>query len=744
MKKKWLKIYGNTVSGKKGRWVVIFTWLLLAAVLNMTLPQANTQKNEMAANLESTSPSQQAKKVADMEFPATSGIPALLTWYKSTGMTNEDLSLIQKYSMELDKNPVNSQDSVVPFYQFPLPVLKQQLSQDGTTLILPVTFEKGTDKEIIADGLSAFKEKAESIFPQNPNKAKIVDKDKLLLRITGPAGISTDATALFSQGDLSLLFGTVAIVLILLLLIYRSPILALIPLLGVGIAYGVINPILGGIAKAGWVEFDSQALSIMTVLLFGAGTDYCLFLISQFRNHLLEEKDKLIAMKLSLKGASGAIAMSGLTVVFSLLMLLLSKYGAIHRFAIPFSLSILIMMLASLTLIPALLSIIGRASFYPFLPRTREMQEERAKKKGKTLLPPKNKQGIGFRLGNLIVKKPIHLMVITLLFLGVFAFFSAKIVYTYDTLSAFPKDMPSREGFNIISEHFNPGELAPVQVIVQTDGKTNTVKDDLEELTYVDLVSEGKKGAKNIDIISYNVEMNINPYSNKAMAHIPDLHKTVKNSLTSAGITNASQKVWIGGLTAEQYDTEQTTNQDSNIIIPIVLSIIAVLLLVYLRSITATAYLIGTVLLSYFSALGLGWVLLHYIFGVEAIQGFIPLYAFVFIVALGEDYNIFMISSIWKKSKRLPLFQAIKEGVSESGSVITSAGLILAGTFAILTTLPIQVLVHFGTITAIGVLLDTFIVRPLLVPSITVLLGEWAFWPSKKHFADGERTTANE
>lgn len=743
MKQKWLKIYGNTVSGKKGRWVVLITWLLLAAVINMALPQANSQKNEMAANLESTSPSQQAKKVAEKEFPATSGTPALLTWYKSTGMTNEDLTLIQKYSKELAKNPVNSQDHVMPLDQFPLPVLKQQLSQDGTTLLLPVTFKKGTDKGIIADGLSAFKEKAASIFPQNPNKTKIADKDRLLLRITGPAGISTDATALFSQGDLSLLFGTVAIVLVLLLIIYRSPILALIPLIGVGIAYGVISPILGGIAKAGWVELDSQALSIMTVLLFGAGTDYCLFLISRFRSHLLEENDKLTAMKLSLKGASGAIAMSGLTVVFSLLVLLLSKYGAIHRFAIPFSLSILIMMMASLTLIPALLSIIGRASFYPFLPRTREMQEERAQKKEKSLPPLKNKQGFGSRLGNLIVKKPLHLMVITLIFLGVFAIFSTKIVYTYDTLSSFPKDMPSREGFNIISEHFNPGELAPAQVIVQTDGKTNTVKDDLEKLTYVELVSEGRQGEKSSNIISYTIEMNVNPYSNKAMSHIPELRKRVENSLKSAGISNAVDKVWIGGLTAEQYDTEQTTNQDSNIIIPSVLSIIAVLLLVYLRSITATAYLIGTVLLSYFSALGLGWVLLHYIFNVEAIQGFIPLYAFVFIVALGEDYNIFMISSIWKKSKQLPLLQAIKEGVAESGSVITSAGLILAGTFAILTTLPIQILVHFGTITAIGVLLDTFIVRPLLVPSITVLLGKWAFWPSKKYIVAVKRNTEN-
>jgi RND superfamily putative drug exporter len=216
------------------------------------------------------------------------------------------------------------------------------------------------------------------------------------------------------------------------------------------------------------------------------------------------------------------------------------------------------------------------------------------------------------------------------------------------------------------------------------------------------------------------------------MSHIPNLRHKVKKSLQISGITNPSKKVWLGGLTAEQYDTMQTTNGDKNKIIPIVITIIAVLLLIYLRSITTTAYLIGTVLLSYFSALGLGWVLLHYVFGVNAIQGFIPLYAFVFIVALGEDYNIFLISTIWKKSKRLPFYQAIKEGVAESGAVITSAGLILAGTFAVLTTLPIQVLVHFGTITAIGVLLDTFIVRPLLVPSITVLLGKLAFWPAKR------------
>jgi RND superfamily putative drug exporter len=180
---------------------------------------------------------------------------------------------------------------------------------------------------------------------------------------------------------------------------------------------------------------------------------------------------------------------------------------------------------------------------------------------------------------------------------------------------------------------------------------------------------------------------------------------------------------------------------DAKLIIPVVIGLITLLLLVYLRSVVATVYLIATVILSYFSALGLGWIIIHYGLGAEAIQGAIPLYSFVFLVALGEDYNIFMISSIWQKRKQMPLKQAIKEGVGETSSVITSAGLILAGTFAVLATLPIQVLVQFGIITAIGVMLDTFIVRPFLVPAITTLLGKWAFWPGKQQIVTEEQST---
>ncbi|MNI56576.1 Membrane transport protein mmpL8 [compost metagenome] len=257
-------------------------------------------------------------------------------------------------------------------------------------------------------------------------------------------------------------------------------------------------------------------------------------------------------------------------------------------------------------------------------------------------------------------------------------------------------------------------------------------------LSYVSSVSDPQQGAVNKDIVGFDLEFKDNPYSLEAMSHVPALLKTAEQALVESGIgeAQAEDSVWVSGQTATQYDTKELGERDTDLIIPVVIGMITLLLLIYLRSVTATIYLVATVILSFFSALGLGWIIIHYVMGADAIQGAIPLYSFVFLVALGEDYNIFMISNIWKKRKRMPLKQAIAEGVNETGSVITSAGLILAGTFAVLASLPIQVLVQFGIITAIGVLLDTFIVRPFLVPAITVLFGRLAFWPGKHQELD--------
>lgn len=719
-----LEKMGRYVAGKRSKWITLAVWILIAVILSAVWPAVNKVTQNNAPNLGDEMPSVIAAQLAEEQFPSDAGIPALFVFKRDGGLTDADYGHLTSLTSHFTANPVAGQQLVVPFDKIPLPVLKGQASKDGSTIVLPFFFEKGLDSADITKAIDAIEAQMEKEFNENPFKQDLDKQGELSARVTGPAGISKDASGLFADADVSLLISTVLLVLILLLLIYRSPILAIIPLIAVGFAYIVTSPILGKLAEMGVITVDSQGISIMTVLLFGAGTDYCLFLISHFRQTLLEEKSKVKALVIAFRDSAGAIAMSGFTVVLSLLVLLFAKYGAVHRFAVPFSLSILIMAAASLTLVPALLAILGRASFFPFIPRTPEMLAA----KNKTPKQPRKSAGW---IGRVVTNRPWTVVLVTMVILVGLAVNALRVEYTVDLLSSFPESSQSRQGFSVIGDKFTPGELAPAKVMIDTEGKEVDLKSWLVDQPYISNVSEQAKGATNEAIQAVDIEFNINPYSNEAMSHIPEIQTLIAGKLKEQGISDADNKVWVSGLTATQYDTEHTNLRDTEVIIPIVIGLIALLLLVYLRSITAMIYLILTVVLSYFSALGLGWIIIHDFMGVSAIQGLIPLYAFVFLVALGEDYNIFLVSSIWRKSKEMPLKEAISQGVNETGSVITSAGLILAGTFAVLTTLPIQVLVQFGLIAAIGVLLDTFVVRPFLVPSITMLLGRVAFWPAK-------------
>jgi RND superfamily putative drug exporter len=718
------------VAGRKSKWITLLVWIVAVGVLTFVWPSVNSQVLNNAQNLPDDAQSVQAAAVAEQEFPGGSGTPALLVWHREGGLSQEDLVHIISLYGKLEQQPLEHQNFVPPLGQLPPQALQASLSEDGSTLVTPVLFEKSADSGQLGEAVTSLKNLVSEETGTDPSAAK-VESSELSLRVSGPVGISIDATGLFEDADVSLLIATVILVLVFLLLIYRSPVLALIPLVAVGFAYGVTSPLLGKMAQEGWITVDSQAVSIMTVLLFGAGTDYCLFLISRFRQMLKVEEHKGRALLSAITHSSGAIAMSGFTVVLALFALLLAKYGAYHRFAVPFSVSILIMGIASLTLVPALLAILGRKSFFPFIPRTPQMEAERAKAKGKPLPEPKTSRNKG--IGNFVVSRPWAIVGVTVVLLGVLASFSSGIKFTYDILSSFPEDMESREGFDLIGTQFTPGELAPAKLMIDTGGQADgeDFKVILGGLSYVDTVSDPQTGAVNKEILGFDIEFKDNPYSLEAMGHIPALQDTVEQALIDAGLDHPEDRVWISGQTATQYDTKELGERDTDLIIPVVIGLISLLLLIYLRSLVATIYLVATVILSFFSALGLGWIIIHYVLGADAIQGAIPLYSFVFLVALGEDYNIFMISNIWKKRKRMPLKQAIAEGVNETGSVITSAGLILAGTFAVLASLPIQVLVQFGIITAIGVLLDTFVVRPFLVPAITLLLGRWSFWPGK-------------
>lgn len=723
----WMKL-GDIVASAKARWATIFIWILLIGVFSYVWPQVNSQTTADNQLLPEDTMSVEANKITNKEFSNDAGTPLLLVWHREKKLDEADFEKIQELYKELDETPVDKQTFIPPFQDAPPQALAGSTSEDGKALITPVFFNEEASTAELQIALDQLEEKVSELFGEEVLQKDITDSH-LHVRFSGPVGIQTDAVSLFSNADVTLLITTVILVFVLLILLYRSPILAIVPLVAVGISYGIISPLLGFFAEKGWIVVDSQAVSIMTVLLFGAGTDYCLFLISRYRDELKQKEDKYIALKHAISGTGGAIMMSSMTTVVGLLSLGLAYYASYDRFAIPISLSIFIMGIAALTLLPAILALLGRFAFIPFIPRPEKMIQELENKKGKKIRRPKPSHRFGKKVGTFVTLKPWTIIVICIIVLGGLASFVPKMQFTYGLLGSFPDDMPSREGFTIIADHYPPGEIAPVNIIVDTNGHDISLKNDLEDHPYVEEVADPKQGANNDDIQQWEVTLSIDPYSTEAIESIPELQTIATNALKDADVKNANKSVWLGGETATLYDTEEVTNRDQALIIPVLLLIIAVLLFVYLKSIVAMFYLLATVVLSYLSALGIGWIVLHHFFGVAEIQGLIPLYAFVFLVVLGEDYNIFLVSSIWKKRKEMPLKQAISESVGETGSVISSAGLILAGTFSVLAILPLQVLVHFGAITAIGILLDTFIVRPLFVPAITTVLGRFAFWP---------------
>lgn len=729
MKKHPLERWGELMGGKTSRWVVLGLWIAFAVVLAMIFPQVNSVENFAGDDLPAEMMSIEANAIIDEEFSSDAGIPLLIVWYKEAGLETGDLENIQKLYAELAANPLPGQETLPPFDQMPVQALMGSLSENGASIVTPMFYSTSTNTDTLKENLAEITRITEEITGGNPYETNL-EEDTLHARFSGPVGISVDATELFKSADFQLMVATVVIILVILLLIYRSPILAIIPLIVVGIAFLVVSPLLGWMAESGLIDKDAQAVAIMIVLLFGAGTDYCLFLITRYRDKLLDEENKFRALEIAVRESTGAIVMSGLTVVIGLATLALADYGAFQRFAVPFSFGVLLTGFAVITLLPAVLAILGRAAFWPFIPRTVEMAKEHAVEKNKPYKEPKPNHRIMRAIGDFVTNKPWLVIIISGAILIALAFASTNIKYNYDLLSSFPEDMSSREGFALIEENFTPGELAPIKVIVDSKGAEVDITEDLAALPYIDLVSEMRTGENNAEIQLYEVDLNKNPYSNEAMDDVEQMKTDVAEILEAKGFTESP--LWIGGETSAQLDTKEVQSGDEKLIQPVMIVIIFFVLVVYLRALVTSIQLMVTVVVSFFAALGAGWLIIHGILGHESMASAIPLYSFVFIIALGNDYNIFMISDIWKNRKRgLSHKDSIAGGVASTGAVITSAGLILAGTFGVLASLPIQLLVQFGIVTAVGVLLDTFIVRPLLVPALLTVFGKFSYWPGK-------------
>lgn len=671
--------------------MTVAIWISIAIVLSIVAPSSNDYSvNNVSQLYPDSSPSEEAQQKVDEYFKEDDGIPAILV-FESDHITLDELSAVTDDLMNSDISYVKN---VIPLHLLPPEAAGTFFSDDNEAAFLPILFEEDLTSKEIKVGL----EEMHPILETYPDVNTYV---------TGPAGIAVDATDLFSRADLILLFSTVGIILVLLIFTYRSPLLALIPLLAAVFVYAVADRLLGLLGLSG-VELASQSLSIMMILLFAVVIDYSLFIFSRFREELKKHEDKYEAMKLAMREIGIPIFYSGSTILLAMLVLFAATFGDYKNFAPIFSIAVLVVMFSSVTLIPALFTLLGRRAFWPKIPKVGD-EEVRA-------------SSLWSKVGKFVSKKPILSVVVILVFLVISSINVFTITYEYNTMKSFPDDMPSRVGYDILENKFSKGALAPTTVIFEADEKV--AKEKQQEIANLleekELVGSVRVSNTTDDerVIQYDLTFEEDPYDVETMDALENMMKEGNELLAEA---NVNGEFYFAGETAASVDNRNVNNRDLVVIVIIETILIFAMLIFLTRSVKISILMISTILVSFLAALGLGTFLSGYIFDVHSISNRVPVYAFVFLVALGIDYNIFLVSRYLEEKKHYPVKEAVAKAVSHTGGVISSAGIILAATFAVLITQPVEVLYIFGFIVAIGILMDTFLIRGVLMPGLLIL-----------------------
>ncbi|MEA2480505.1 MAG: putative drug exporter of the superfamily, partial [Thermoleophilaceae bacterium] len=526
--------------------------------------------------------------------------------------------------------------------------------------------------------------------------------------------------------DTKLLLVTAVLVIFLLLAIYRAPLIALVPLIVVFFAYTVAQGFIYLYAQSG-ATVTQNATSILVVLMFGVGTDYCLLLVSRFREELHAEQDKHIAMQRALRRSGPAILASGLTVVASMLVLLFAEVGGIHSMGPASAIGIASALVAGLTLLPALLTILGRRGFWPRRRMVAWDPEHLAAER----------TGIWRKVGDRVLQRPALALAVTvaLFVAGGFGLLAYK--ESFSTTNVFKKKTESVEGFKALQKAVPAGTLDPTNVLIKSD--TGPVKTaDVEKaagrlaaVPGVDSISPApaqlKAGrferSRDGRIASINVIFKDDPYTTQAFDRVPVLRKSIAH--IAPGVRGL-----VGGGSATSYDFDKSNKRDLKVIVPIALLVIGLILGVLLRAVVAPLVLIASVVASFFGTLGLSVLFFRYVVGDPGVDNSLPTFAFIFLVALGVDYTIFLMSRIREEAARFGTREGTLRALTATGPVITSAGIILAGTFSVLMTLPVVFIFDLGFMVALGILLDTFVVRTIMVPAAIELIGDRIWWPS--------------
>jgi RND superfamily putative drug exporter len=686
---------------KEGR-VSRLRWLLPALLLILWLGSAaplsalgakltGLQENDIAAFLPDSAESTRVQELQP-QFQPTESIAALLLWEDADGIDQAALGNIAE-RLEEATRVAQDADALVGEASPPIP------SEDGEAVqaFLPLRPDLSDDLLPLVDDLRS-----------------AIELDGTDSFVTGPAGIFADFSAVFEGIDGLLLLAAFGVVLVILLVVYRSPILPLLVIATAGLALTAANAVAYLLADGGVITVNGQSQGIASILVVGAATDYGLLLVARFREELRQHESKYAAMRVALHRSWEPILASGATVILGVLCLLLSDLGSNRGLGPISAVSVAFAVLAALSFLPAALTLLGRAAFWPFRPR----------------YGSEAPQGRGwFRVARLVGRRPRRVLAASvgaLIAAAVFApTFDADGIPISDAIQGESNGVAGQEA---LGRHFDAGTGSPTVVLTPEDswGAVAETATAAEGVAAVIPFTGGPPGpgAEPVvvdGLVRLDVTLDVAPDSTAAV----DAVQTLRTTLDAA-----DPEAIVGGETASNLDARESGARDLRVIVPSVLVVITLVLALLLRSLAAPLLLVATVVLSVGATVGVAALLFENVFGFPGSDPAILLIAFVFLVALGIDYNIFLMTRAREESARHGTRDGVLRALAVTGGVITSAGLVLAATFGALSVLPLLFLAQMAFLVGFGVLLDTFVVRSLVVPAAVALVGDRVWWPS--------------
>ena len=728
------------VSSPRGKWATIALWVVVAGVLISQLPRLDeVTENEAALFLPSDAESTRAFELARERFPSQ-GTPVLVVVREPAGLSPSTWEGVRGLAAWL-AGP--GAPGGVTQVRAPGPeegAERGLVSEDRTTLYLFAALTGEPAEPAFADAVSAIRERAEAL--EGPG---------VEVAVGGPGGLIVDLVQVFSNINSFLLVVTVLLVLTLLVLIYRSPVVALIPLLSVGLVFQLSGAVGAFVAELFDLPISGQTTGIMTVVLFGTGTDYVLFVSARFREELTRHADRHEAMRRTMRGVGGAVASAGATILIASAALAFAVLRSYQSLGPVIAIAVGLMMAAALTLVPAVLAAAGRGAYWPMQPRFGQATGEPAGREAW-------RGSIYGRIGSVVLRRPRAALAATTAALALLLAGLLALETNYDQLQSLPGNTESVESFGLLRSGFPGGELSPTRVYVSLpQGEQVTDGGRLGQLDRLTLALAGHPavasasgpsrpfgteappggpasasarfvsadgGAARVDVV-----LRDNPFDGAALDLVPELRALAREAAGEAGLDPS--RVLVGGATAADADSRAAGDRDSRVVLPLILLAIGLVLAVLLRSVVAPLYLMATIAFTYFATLGLATAVFLLVAGHAGLGPGVPFFLFIFLNALSVDYNIYLMSRIREEARSAPLHEAVGRALARTGPVITSAGLILAGTFSALMTLPLADLVQLGFAVAVGVLIDTFITRTLIVPALVAIVGRWSFWPSR-------------